>query len=150
MNIKRGILIALALYVANFIIGVILALITQKMFASMQNASTIYWLTTITITVLMTGLGSLWYFNDKKTTRNIVEGLKLGIIFVIVSFATDMLFLIPTIIATGKSANMFEYYQSTTFYLIRIIVIGTTVFVGSRNPTTKFLETKNKSKKTAK
>ncbi len=144
MNIKRVLSIALTLYVANFIVGIILTQITKKMFASIQNASTGYWLITLTVTVLMTGLAGLWYFNGKNVTRNRLEGLKLGIVFVVSNFIIDLLYLIPTMIVMENSEGIFDYYKSTTFYLIGIIVIGTTVFVGSRNQTT---ETKNKSKK---
>ncbi len=146
MNIKRGILISLALYAANFIMGVILVLATKKILASTQNISTTYWLITITLTVLMTSLASLWYFNGKNVARNIVEGLKLGIIFVSSSFIVDMLFLILTIITTGKFEGMFDYYKSSAFYLIRIIVLGTTIFIGSRNQAHKTIETKNENK----
>ena len=137
MKLKRAIGIAVVLYIVTFIVGVILTLVAKEALQAQQNAQTTYWLITIVVTVLLTGLASLWYFNGKGITRNVLEGLKLGLTFLITGFVLDMVSLIPAFITTRSTQGLFEYYKNPTFYLIVLLVIGTTVFVGARNQTHK-------------
>ena len=145
-DIKKAVGIAVVLYVVTFIVGVILTLVTKETLQAQQDAQTTYWLITIIVTVLLTGLANLWYFNGKNITRNVAEGLKLGVIFVISGFVLDMFSLIPALISTKNTQGLFEYYKSPAFYLIALLVVGTTVFVGSRNRTSKPLSNVTKKK----
>ncbi|MEK6847061.1 MAG: hypothetical protein AABY16_02750 [Nanoarchaeota archaeon] len=147
MKIKRAIGIAVALYIITFVIGVILTLVAKEMLQTQQNAQTTYWLITIVVTILLTSLASLWYFNGKNIIRNIAEGLKLGVTFIISSFVLDLISLIPVLISTGNTQGLFEYYKDPTFYLIALLVLGTAVFIGSRNQSSKNKIEKNSKNK---
>ncbi|MEK6909380.1 MAG: hypothetical protein AABX23_04995 [Nanoarchaeota archaeon] len=127
MNLKRGILISLALYFATLVVGILLTILTKINIASPQNIPTAYWIITIVTTVILTCLASLWYFN--KIKRNIKEGFKLGITFIIVGFILDLLFFF-----TQENAIniMKEYYSTPSFYIVLILVIASAVFIGSK------------------
>ncbi|MBS3083478.1 hypothetical protein J4423_01600 [Candidatus Pacearchaeota archaeon] len=131
MNLKRGILIGLALYLITFIVGIVLTVIAQINFESLQNMPTTYWIITIIVTVILTSLTSLWYFS--KAERNIIEGLKLGITFAIIGFVLDLLFFIPLFLKSSGTQIILQYYSTPSFYITLALVIATTSFIGSRN-----------------
>lgn len=126
MNLKRGILISIALYVATMIVGIIMTIIANSSLSS-QNISTTYWIITIITTVLLTCLASIWYFNKAK--RNAKEGFRLGLTFVIVGFVLDIAFFFTQ---SNALDIMKQYYSSISFYLVLAIVITSAVFIGSR------------------
>src|SRR3989344_1710288 len=115
MHLKRGILIALALYVVTMIIGIIITLLAQVSIESPQNIPTTYWVITIVITIILTSLASLWYFSKAK--RNIIEGLKLGVTFIIVGFVLDLLFFIPLFLKSSGTQIILQYYSTPSFYI---------------------------------
>lgn len=127
MNIKRGILISLALYAATMIIGIIMTIVANISIESPQNIPTTYWIITVITTVLLTCLASIWYFSKAK--RNAKEGLKLGITFIIVGFILDLFFFFTQ---DNAVEIMKQYYSSTSFYLILALVIVSAIFIGSR------------------
>ena len=145
MNKKRKILIAIALYVVTFIVGIILTIIAKVNLASPQEIPTTYWIITIVVTVLLTSLASLWYFNKSGVSRNIKEGFNLGITFVIVGLILDLLFFIPTFFTSGVSL-LIEYYSNPSFYITLLLVIASATFIGSRHQT----KSENKEVKTSK
>ena len=144
MKIKRAIWVALALYFTTFIIGIILTIIAQISLASPQEIPTTYWIITIVVTILLTSLTSIWYFNKPRISRNIKEGFKLGLTFVIVGFILDLIFFIPLFITSGASL-LIEYYSTPSFYITLLLVIVSATFIGSRHQTHS--ETKEKSSK---
>lgn len=127
MNLKRGILISLALYATTMILGIILTITANIGLASPQSISTVYWIITIVATVLLTCLASIWYFSKAK--KSPMEGLKLGVTFVVVGFILDLLFFFTQDNATQI---MKQYYSSISFYLVLAIVVASAVFIGSR------------------
>ncbi len=127
MNLKRGILISLALYAATMIIGIIMTIVANINIESPQNIPTTYWIITIITTVLLTCLASIWYFSKAK--RNAKEGLKLGITFILVGFVLDSFFFFTQ---DNAVEIMKQYYSSTSFYLILALVIVSAIFIGSR------------------
>ena len=145
MNFKRGIFIGLALYLITFIVGIVLTVIVQIIFDSLQNMPTTYWIITIVVTVILTSLASLWYFNKAK--RNIIEGLKLGITFIIIGFVLDLLFFIPLFLKSSGTQIILQYYSTPSFYITLALVIATTAFIGSRNHAAKIKEEKVSKKK---
>jgi uncharacterized membrane protein YfcA len=128
MNLKRGILIALILYVTTMIIGVALTIITKINLLSPQDIPTTYWIITIITTVILTSLASILYFNKAK--RNSKEGLNLGITFVITGFIIDILLFL-----TQKRGVLLikQYYSNISFYIVLVLVVATCVFIGSQN-----------------
>ncbi len=132
MNKKRAIGIAIVLYLTTFIIGIVLTIITRTVLESPQNIPTTYWIITIIVTVFLTSLASLWYFNKEHIARNIKEGLKLGVIFIISGFILDILFFIPTFFTEAGAQILIEYYTTSSFYMTLFLVIATTIFIGSR------------------
>lgn len=128
MNLKRGILISLALYATTMVFGIVLTIITNSNISSNQNLPTIYWIITIATTVLLTCLASIWYFS--KVKKSPMEGFKLGLTFVIVGFVLDLLFFLTQ---ENAADIMKQYYSSISFYLVLAIVIASAVFIGSRN-----------------
>jgi len=128
VNLKRGILIAISLYVVTMIVGVIIQLITNIILSSPQTAPTTYWVITIITTVTLTSFSSIWYFD--KVKRSVKEGLKLGAIFVITGFVLDVLLFMTQ---RNGLELVKEYYSHLSFYSIIILVIATCVFMGSRD-----------------
>ena len=146
MKTKRAILVALALYLTTFIIGIVLTIIAKVSLASPQEIPTTYWVITIVVTVLLTTLASIWYFNKPGISRNIKEGFKLGITFIIVGLIIDLIFFIPLFITSGASL-LIEYYSTPSFYITLILVVMSSVFIGSRSQSKIEVKTIKKIKK---
>ena len=146
MNKKRAILVSLALYFATFIIGIILTVFANTSLSSPQEIPTTYWIITIVVTVLMTSLASIWYFNKSGISRNVKEGFKLGLTFVIIGFILDLLFFIPVFFTGSGSDLLIDYYSTPSFYLTLLLVVATAAFIGSRSQP-KQVENKVKKKK---
>ncbi len=146
MNKKRAILIALALYVSTLIVGIILTIFAKVNLQSPQEIPTTYWIITIVVTVLLTSIASIWYFNKKGTIRNTKEGLKLGWTFICVGFILDALFFIPAFFSSGVKL-LFEYYINPSFYITLLLVIATATFIGSRHQTKSEKQEKSSKKK---
>ena len=125
MNKKRAILIALALYIATFIAGVIFTVLLKDS----RNYAAI---TSIIITVLLTGLAGIWYFQGKKVKRNTIEGIKLGVTFILAAWIINFfIFILQT-----KGVNIFQaikdYFTQSSTYFSALLVLATTVFIGAR------------------
>lgn len=127
MNIKRGILISLALYASTMVVGIIMTIVANLSMQSPQNIPTAYWIITIITTVLLTCLASIWYF--AKAKRNPKEGLKLGFTFILVGFVLDLIFFFTQ---DNASQIMKDYYTSISFYLVLALVVVSAFFIGSR------------------
>src|SRR3989344_3156016 len=132
MNLKRGILIGIALYIAEIIVMLAAIYIIFSVFAESKSISSIYALTTFIITVILTSLAGLWYFNKAK--RDTKEGLKLGLIFVVIGIILE---IIASLITKEGFKDIINTYKSVYFYISFIIIIATTIFIGSRNKTAK-------------
>ncbi len=144
MDIKRGILIALVLYTATFIVGVAFTILA-KIYPFFFQSPTTYWIITISIPVLLTCVASIWYFNKKGIKRNIKESLKLGLVFITTGFIIDLLFSIPLIISLGTS-SLIEVYLKPLYYINLLLVLASSIFVGSRNQTQPEKEISKKKK----
>lgn len=131
MNLKRGVVVGLALYFITFIVGVLLTIFSKVSLESPQNIPTTYWIITIIVTVLLTSIASIIYFHKSGTKRSVKEGFKLGITFAIVGFILDMLFFIPAIVSSGTSL-IIQYYSNPSFYITLLLVIASATFIGSR------------------
>lgn len=142
MKLKRGILIALALYASTMVVGIVLTLITKINISSPQEIPTTYWIITIITTVLLTSLASIWYFNKAK--RNAKEGIKLGITFIITGFIMDLLFFMTQ---EGGIQLIKGYYSNISFYIVLILVVSTCIFIGSQNHNSSNRKEKPKSAK---
>lgn len=127
MDFKRGILSALGLYFVTLIVGIIITIFAQASLDSVQTMSTTYWVITIISTVVLTSIASLLYF--RKAKRNAKEGLKLGILYIIVGFILDLIFFITQ---SNGFELILEYYVNPSFYIVILLVVVTCVFVGSR------------------
>ena len=144
MNLKRALGIGLVLYIVTFLIGVILTIIARTIQLQSQIA---YWIITIVVTVLPTSLASLWYFKGKNAQRNSKEGLKLGVMFVIIGLILDLMFFIPILFKSGGAAVIIGYYKEPSFYFTMLLVIVTSIFIGSRNEKEKRENSKPAKKK---
>jgi len=142
MNLKRGILIGIALYIAEIIVMLAAIYIIFSVFAESKSISSIYALTTFIITVILTSLAGLWYFNKAK--RDTKEGLKLGLIFVVIGIILE---IIASLITKEGFKDIINTYKSVYFYISFIIIIATTIFIGSRNKTAKEKVLKKHKKK---
>ena len=142
MNLKRGILIGIALYIAEIIVMLAAIYIIFSVFAESKSISSIYALTTFIITVILTSLAGLWYFNKAK--RDTKEGLKLGLIFVVIGIILE---IIASLITKEGFKDIINTYKSIYFYISFIIIIATTIFIGSRNKTAKEKVLKKHKKK---
>lgn len=128
MNLKRGILIALALYAVTLIVGIIITLVTRVSISSPQDIPTTFWIITIVTTVFLTSLASIWYFN--KVKRSTKEGLKLGITFVLTGLVIDIVLFLTQ---PGGIQLIKEYYSNVSFYIVLVLVVASCVFIGSQN-----------------
>ncbi|MGV8142042.1 MAG: hypothetical protein ACP5NS_00205 [Candidatus Pacearchaeota archaeon] len=148
MNTKRAIWIAVALYFVTLIAGIIITLIAKAILSSPQEIPTTYWIITIVLTVLLTSLASIWYFNKSGTIRNIKEGLKIGFTFVVISLILSLLLeiLISIITKTEIQLSIISF-KDIASYIPFLLVIASAIYVGSRNPTKENnLESKKKKK----
>jgi hypothetical protein len=141
MKIKRAILISVALYFATLVVGILLTLLAIYTLSSLSTSPTFYWVITIITTVLLTSLACFWYFN--KAQRTTKEGFFLGLTFVVVAFVLD---IISFLLFSGGNALLLikQYYGNISFYVVMLLVIATSVFVGSN---TLFSSKNNKSSK---
>ncbi|MGV8131245.1 MAG: hypothetical protein ACP5N7_04065 [Candidatus Pacearchaeota archaeon] len=142
MNLKRGILISLALYASTMVVGIIMTIIANLNMQSTQNIPTTYWIITIITTVLLTCLASIWYF--AKAKRSPKEGLKLGVTFILVGFVLDLIFFFSQ---ENAAQIMKDYYSSISFYLVLALVVASAFFIGSRSHKQQKEEIKKVSKK---
>ncbi len=118
MNYKRAIILGILIYIATFIIG------AGLFFLGFDNPSDL--LTNIiglAVLIILTAIGSLYYFKDKKAKKTAKEGFFLGIIFLAVGFVLDFLTIIPLIF---RGINLLQVLSS--IYVSYYFVIGA-VFV---------------------
>ncbi|MSS74153.1 hypothetical protein EXS72_00735 [Candidatus Pacearchaeota archaeon] len=148
MDVKRGILIAVAFYIVTLITGIILTTIMLLSFDSPQNLQNISYISTIAITVLLTSFASVWYFKKVGIQRNLNEGLKLGLTFILVGIVLDLLQIIIALILDKNIQGMSEYYKTFTAYIPWILVLISATFIGSRGKSVeKEIIKKQKTKK---
>ena len=143
MNKKRAIITAIGLYIATFLIGIIISLSGGLNFSDPSKIPPYFWFVSLIITIGFSAFASLWYFNSSKTARNTKEGFLLGIIFVVTGFILDLLFFIPVFFKSGNLQNILIYYTRPIFFASLILVVATTTLMGSIGNG----ESKNKSLK---
>ena len=130
MDLKRAIWISVLLYVATFIMGIIVALVVGTDLTGEESISTTHWILSILVSVVIAALFSLWYFRGKKAKASAKEGFYLGITFLAVGIIFDALFIIPYLFVGGAS-GVLSYYSDIWFYISVILVVLTPVIIGS-------------------
>ena len=133
MNLKRGILIGLALYIATIIVRLIITfvfMVASPKYPLIFRTTTYLIISFISLVVLVS-FASLWYFTKAK--RNAKEGLKLGVTFVVINFLLDLLYIKIVFSAKPLMQIITAYLSDPSFYTTIILIIALVTFIGSRN-----------------
>ncbi len=131
-DMKRGILIGLALYIATIILRLIITFtfMTAGSKSPLIFQTTTYLIISFISLVVLVSFASLWYF--KKAKRNAKEGLKLGVTFIIINFLLDLLYI--KVFSTSPLMQIVTTYLSDpSFYTTLILIIALVIFIGSRS-----------------
>ncbi len=90
MDLKRGIIFGIVLWVAIFLE------VTVLMFGfNLENGDWAYYIAHYVLVAIFVVLVSIYYFRGKRVIRDIKEGFKAGILFVIIGIILDALIRIP-------------------------------------------------------
>lgn len=128
-NFKRALGISFALYVATFIVGIAMGVLTGQDMSSMDNISDNFWYVGMVSAVIFTALATLWYFRNPAIMPSTKSGLFFGLTAVGFSILIDViLFSIGNVM--GASVDIIEYYSDYRFWIIVILVLGTAKLVG--------------------
>jgi hypothetical protein len=116
MRLLRAILSAAILWVLIFFEVSIL------MFGlKLEQNSSLYYILHYILLFILTLLSSLFYFTGKKIKTDVVEGISLGVVFVITRIILDALLTVPLFI---QDYNFFLDFYLWMGYLETIIVAG--------------------------
>ena len=132
MNKKRAWGIAVVLYIATFIIGIVTGMILGTDFTGETSIPLSHWIISIILSILITGIFSIWYFKGKKVKVSAKEGLKLGLIYLAVGVLFDLLFLTTFSLSGQDISAIASYYADPLFYVSVVLVVLTPVFIGYR------------------
>ena len=128
-NFKRALGIALAFYVANFVVGIIAGLISGQDMSSMNTISDSFWYLGMVAAVVLTAIFTMWYFRNPSIKPSAKNGFYFGLTSVIVAFILDFVFLALGN-AGGGNFDMTEYYSDYRFWIIVVLALLTAKLVG--------------------
>jgi len=130
MNLKKAVGITVLVYLSTFILGSFIAFAMGMNITSMTDVPPEFWFVSFALTVILVGIGSFWYFKDKKVTPSAKEGALLGVVMVVISFALDFALIIPVILTTEMPIDMISYYTNPMFWTAIVLLFATTTVVG--------------------
>ena len=99
MDLKRGIIFGIVLWVAIF-----LEVIFLMQGFNLENGDWAYHITHYILVAIFVIIASIYYFRGRRVMRDIKEGFKAGILFVIIGIILDALIRIPFFV---KSLSFF-------------------------------------------
>lgn len=130
MNYKRAVVFAAGLYVASFIVGVVVTLFIGPEFLDEGGVSSPF-LVLQALLALLLGFASSWfYFNSPSTTPSAMNGLMFGGIAVLVGFVFDFLLFIPGMLAGYLLTDLLSFYAEVWFWIALILVLASTSAAG--------------------
>jgi hypothetical protein len=89
-NFKRALGISFALYVATFIVGIIVGVAAGSDMSSMENISDSFWYYGMVTAVVLTALCAAWYFKNSAIVPSRLSGFYFGATAVVLSFLLDL------------------------------------------------------------
>ena len=129
MKLKRALWIGVVVYVLSFIIGLLTTIIMKIDISNAVEVPTSVWVMGIIVSVAILGYFTGFYFRDKEIKATWKEGLKFGIVVIVIGTILDSIFIIPYILSTG-SIEVLKYYANPLFLLTLIILLGTATGMG--------------------
>lgn len=115
MKPLRAIGFALLTYIITLAIGIIIGLVAGFESIDMANPPMRVRVVSAAAAVIITRFMAALYFRSKKVARGALQGLYLGIYFIIVGFCLDIIARIPQYMETNTWAGLWEYYQQPIF-----------------------------------
>ncbi len=116
-------------YLCSFVLGILLSIISSLYFSQTGKTNTIISLINLVLMVVIVALFSLYYFKDNKIKADVKEGLKFGLVLIVIGFVFDWVgFLIS--IARNSPQDLINYYSNPYFWIALILLIGTSALVG--------------------
>ena len=128
MRLKRAIWTGVFLWIAAFIVGLILSWALFGFEGVPDLANTSYLISGLVLLLILVWLAAKHYFKDKKAKRSAKEGLKLGITFLIVGFVLD----IAMLLVVSKVEELLSYYTTSFFLIALILMVGVPAIVGAQ------------------
>ncbi len=129
MNYLRALKAIIIAILTMIIIIVILSKIfsIELEFVDTSKIPTSLWAFAIFSASMISGISSLWYFNDSKTKPTLLKGLKFGLFASFLGFISDILLLIPY---KGGLNNFLKFTLRYEFWLAFLLIIGISGFIG--------------------
>lgn len=135
MKSKRAIGFAILIYIASFVVGILTSFFINADF-SMSNVPVGVWIIGILASIILTACFTKLYF--KKVDPSFSEGIKFGIVVILISTILDFLIVIPSVLYTNTVGDIVSYYTNPLFWVIVASVILTAGIVGKKQ---EYLET---------
>ncbi len=126
MNNKRAVIAAIILWIASFVVGLAFVGVT----GISDSGSIVLAIFGLASIIILTALMAEFYFKGKNTARTEPEGLRLGIVFLLVSLLLDMTVFIPFVALGGSVSDIVAYYASAQFLAGAVLVVLTTTLIG--------------------
>ena len=131
MDRKRALWISALLYFATFFVGIVVAVIIGTDLSGETPITTMHWILSMVLSVILAALFSLWYFRKEGIKVSVKEGLHLGLSFLVVGIVFDMLILIPYLASgVGDGASLVGYYKDPLFWVSVVLIVLTPGVVG--------------------
>ena len=128
MNIKRAIGIIFLLCIATLIVTIILSRLfgVDLEITDPSNIPPVMWYVAIISVVILSVIGTIWFFKSPETVSNARNGFLFGLLAATLGFISDILLLIPH--KNGLSI-LLNYYTQPKYWaaFISILLICTLV-----------------------
>ena len=130
---KRALGIALALYVATFIIGIVCGVVFHQDMTSMDTITDSMWYVGMVGGAVLSAVFTLWYFKNTRITRSAQSGFLFGLTAIVLSSILDLiLFTLGNM--SGGNVDLWKYYGDFRFWIIVALVVLAATVVGSLKP----------------
>lgn len=129
MKIGRAIGIGIVLFVVSLIINAISSKIIGVDLNKDYPASfpLSLWLASIISVVILSILGSLWYFKSPKIVPDAKNGFLQGLVIIILGFILDGVAIVPR--SNGRKI-MTGYYKEPLYWTALIVILVICTFMG--------------------
>lgn len=96
-----------------------------------NEINSLYWILGILVSFLLSTIASLIYFKGKGIKPTLEEGSRLGLTYLIVFIALDLLIITPLILTNTYAEIFGAYYRDPFFLISAILIILTPAFIGA-------------------
>lgn len=130
MNIKRAIGLSILAYIATFVVGALVAVVSGVDLGEIQEAPTILWVTGALVSVAFAWAFAWWYFRSPKTIASPRNGLLFGLVMIATGFILDFVTFLPLVTREDPWGSILAYYFNPFFWGTVVLVVITTTLVG--------------------